>query len=243
MNNNKYRILVVEDDRSLSSMLHTLLDTQGYEILLAHTCDQGLLMMHSHVPDLVILDLGLPDRDGLEFISTMRQDNAVPILVLSARATDLDKVTALDLGANDYITKPFSSAELLARVRAALRYSRPGRHQGRLPESRFQLHDLVIEYERRTVTIAGQSVHLTQTEFNILALLTQHAGELLTYAAMNEAIWGAADPGGNKKLQVNMANLRRKLGIRPGDNRYIVNELGIGYRMQQDEEESGTPAS
>lgn len=236
MNNNKYRILAVEDDRSVSGLLRTLLDTNGYEILLADTCAQGLLMLRSHVPDLVILDLGLPDRDGLEWIQIARQENAVPILVLSARSTERDKVTALDLGANDYITKPFSAAELLARVRAALRYSRPGLKQGNLPEGRFQLHELLIEYDTRTVTVSGQSVHLTQTEYNILALLAAHAGKLLTYAAMNEAVWGASDPSGNKKLQVNMANLRRKLGIKPGDNRYIVNELGVGYRMQQGEE-------
>lgn len=233
MSNNKYRILAVEDDHSVSSLLRAMLDAQHYETLMAETCAQGLMMLSSHVPDLVILDLGLPDRDGLEFIRTARQSNAVPILVLSARSTEKDKVTALDLGANDYITKPFSTAELLARIRAALRYSRPGAHQGKLPESRFQLHDLTIEYDNRTVSVAAQPIHLTQTEFNILALLAQHAGKLLTYAAMNEAIWGASDPGGNKKLQVNMANLRRKLGIRPGDNRYIVNELGVGYRMQQ----------
>ena len=236
MSNNKYRILIVEDDRSVASLLRTMLDAQQYETLLAGTCAQGLMMLRSHVPDLVLLDLGLPDRDGVDFIQSARQDTATPILVLSARSTEKDKVTALDSGANDYITKPFSTAELLARIRAALRYSRPGAHQGKLPESRFQLHDLLIEYENRTVTIASQPVHLTQTEFNILALLAHHAGTLLTYAAMNEAIWGAADPGGNKKLQVNMANLRRKLGIRPGDNRYIVNELGVGYRMQQTEE-------
>lgn len=236
MNNNRYRILAVEDDHSVSSMLHALLDAHQYETLTSDTCSQGLMMLRSHVPDLVILDLGLPDRDGLEFIQAARRDNAVPILVLSARSTERDKVVALDLGANDYITKPFSAAELLARVRAALRYSRPGVQQNRLPESIFRLHGLVIEYENRSVTINGQPIHLTQTEFNILALLAEHAGKLLTYASMNEAIWGVSDPGGNKKLQVNMANLRRKLGIRPGDNRYIVNELGVGYRMQQADE-------
>ncbi|MBR6570975.1 MAG: response regulator transcription factor [Clostridia bacterium] len=236
MSNNKYRILVVEDDRSVSSLLHAMLDSQRYETLMAETCVQGLMMLSSHVPDLVVLDLGLPDRDGLQFIRTARAKSAVPILVLSARSTEKDKVTALDQGANDYITKPFSTAELMARIRAALRYSRPGTEQNTLPESRFQLHDLSIEYESRMVTIASQPIHLTQTEFNILALLAQHAGKLLTYAAMNEAIWGAADLGGNKKLQVNMANLRRKLGIRPGDNRYIINELGVGYRMQQGED-------
>ena len=237
MHNNKYRSLAVEDDHSVSSMLHAMLDAQHYETLMAETCTQGLMMLSSHVPDLVILDLGLPDRDGLDFIREARKEKAVPILVLSARSTERDKVTALDLGANDYITKPFSAAELLARVRAALRYSRPGSRQGNTPESRFHLHELMIDYDSRTVSIAGHSVHLTQTEYNILALLAAHAGKLLTYAAMNEAVWGASDPGGSKKLQVNMANLRRKLGIRPGDNRYIVNELGVGYRMQQSEED------
>ena len=236
MSNNKYRILCVEDDRSVSSMLSAMLDAHQYEALTADTCQLGLMMLRSHVPDLVILDLGLPDRDGLEFIRSARTDMAVPILVLSARSTEKDKVTALDLGANDYVTKPFSTAELLARIRAALRTSRPGA-QGGAVQKRFVLHELVIEYESRLVSVAGQAVHLTQTEYNILALLAGHAGKLLTYAFMNEAIWGAADPGGSKKLQVNMANLRRKLGIRPGDNRYIVNELGVGYRMQQGEEE------
>lgn len=232
--NNKYRILAVEDDRSVSSMLRAMLEAQQYETLMADTCMQGLMMLSSHVPDLVLLDLGLPDRDGLNFIRTARKNNAVPILVLSARTTEKDKVTALDLGANDYISKPFSAAELLARIRAALRYSRP-MPLAQLPEMRFVLHDLAIEFDSRIVTISGQQVHLTQTEFNILALLAEHAGKLMTYAAMNQVIWGAADPSGNKKLQVNMANLRKKLGVKPGDNRYIVNELGVGYRMQHSE--------
>ncbi len=220
----------------MSSLLSALLDAEQYETLMAESCTQGLMILSSHVPDLVILDLGLPDRDGLEFIRAARKNNDVPILVLSARVTERDKVVALDLGANDYITKPFSTAELLARVRAALRYSRRGTGQNRLPDGRFKLHDLVIEYDSRVVTVGGKVVHLTQTEFNILVLLAQHAGKLLTYAAMNTAIWGASDPGGNKKLQVNMANLRRKLCIKPGDNLYIVNELGIGYRMQQSDD-------
>lgn len=236
MNNNKYRILIVEDDRSVSSLLRALLDAHQYECLTADTCSQGVMMLNSHMPDLVILDLGLPDRDGLDFIRSARRDNAVPILVLSARTTEKDKVTALDLGANDYITKPFGTAELLARIRAALRASRPGLQGNGFPDGRFTLHELVIEYASRTVTIGGQPVKLTQTEFNILALLSEHAGKLLTYTAMHHAIWGASDPGGIKKLQVNMANLRKKLGIKPGDNRYIVNELGVGYRMPQSEE-------
>ena len=236
MNNNKYRILVVEDDRSVSKMLKTLLDAQGYECLLAGNYAQGLMMFQSHVPDLLVLDLGLPDRDGVELIRSIRMDRAVPILVLSARSTEKDKVTALDLGANDYITKPFGTAELLARIRAALRTIRPGMMETKPPVSRFVLHDLVIEYDSRSVTVGEQPVKLTQTEYNILALLAEHAGKLLTYSAMHRAVWGENDPGSIKRLQVNMANLRKKLGIRPGDNRYIVNELGVGYRMLQNDD-------
>ena len=236
MSNNKYRILVVEDDRSVSSLLRTMLDAHQYECLMASTCQQGIMMLKSHMPDLVILDLGLPDQDGTFLIREARQENQVPILVLSARGTEKDKVSALDLGANDYITKPFSTAELLARVRAALRASRPGLQQGKGLEKHFVLHELVIEFESRSVSIGGQPVKLTQTEYNVLALLAEHAGKLLTYTAMHHAIWGASDPGSIKKLQVNMANLRKKLGIKPGDNRYIVNELGVGYRMLPNEE-------
>ena len=232
---NKYRILVVEDDKSVSSMLRTMLDSQ-YDCITAETCRQGLMMLGSHMPDLVILDLGLPDQDGMEFIRSARKTNAVPVLVLSARSTEQDKVAALDLGANDYITKPFSMAELMARVRAALRSVRPAVPGEEPASGSFALHELVIHYPTRQVTIAGQPVHLTQTEYNILTLLAAHAGKLLTYTAMHNAIWGEADPGGIKKLQVNMANLRKKLGIRPGDNRYIVNELGVGYRMPLEEE-------
>ena len=234
MSNNKYRILVVEDDRSVSGMLRTILDTQHYECLTAGTCLQGEMMLNSHMPDLVILDLGLPDQDGLELIRTARKSSQVPILVLSARSNERDKVMALDCGANDYVTKPFSMPELLARVRAALRNSRSA-FAGSVSAAVFSLHDLEINFENRQVCISGQNVHLTQTEFNILALLARHAGKLLTYTAMHNAIWGEADPGGIKKLQVNMANLRKKLGIRPGDNRYIVNELGVGYRMPSDD--------
>ena len=151
-------------------------------------------------------------------------------------AAEHDKVTALDLGANDYITKPFSTAELMARVRAALRSGRQSAAGGDAAPATFELHDLAIHHATRQVTVAGQPVHLTHTEYNILALLAAHAGKLLTYTAMHNAIWGEADPGGIKKLQVNMANLRKKLGIKPGDNRYIVNELGVGYRMPLDEE-------
>lgn len=230
MSNNKYKVLVVEDDQSIASVIQTILETNGYQVLMAQRCQQGILMMTSHVPDLVLLDLGLPDMDGEEFIRVTRCSSAIPIIVLSARSEEDDKVSALDLGANDYITKPFGTAELLARVRASLRTNRMNMLSS-VPGSVFELDDLVIDYDRRQVTVAGRVVHLTQTEFNILSFLSQHVGKVMTYSVIIRAIWGAMDDGSVKKLQVNMANIRKKLKIKPGGNRYIINELGVGYRM------------
>lgn len=232
MNSNKYRILLVEDEISIRSFIKTILEMGGYQVVLAGTCQQGIMMVSSHMPDLIILDLGLPDRDGLELISAVRQKSVVPILVLSARSMEQDKVDALDLGANDYVTKPFGTAELMARVRAALRVKRMGSASQSGPDGIFRLRDLQIDYDRRQVHIGGTEVKLTQTEYNILSFLSHHTGKVLTYSAIISSIWGRVDEGSTKKLQVNMANIRRKLGTVPGDDRYILNELGVGYRMQ-----------
>ena len=230
MSNNKYKILIVEDDRGIANFVQTVLETNGYQVLSADRCGQGILVFASHMPDLVILDLGLPDMDGEEFIRQIRGISAVPIIVLSARTEESDKVSALDLGANDYITKPFGTAELLARVRASLRMAR---HQA--PASshngRFVLDDMTIDYDRREVRVSGEDVHLTQTEYNILAYLSEHVGKVMTYSAIIGAVWGVMDSGSVKKLQVNMANIRKKLGCTPGENKYFINELGVGYRM------------
>ena len=165
-----------------------------------------------------------------EFIRIVRKSSMVPIIVLSARTEERDKVLALDLGANDYVTKPFGTAELLARVRASWRIAR---HHTQEADSggQFVLDDLSIDYDSRQVTVAGVCVHLTQIEYNILAFLSQHVGKVLTYSTIIGAIWGTMDNGSVKKLQVNMANIRKKLGCHPGENRYIINELGVGYRM------------
>ena len=235
MSNNKYKILVVEDDRSILSMIQTVLDSNGYQVLTAQRCQQGILMLTSHVPDLVVLDLGLPDMDGEEFIRTARRSSMIPIIVLSARSDEQDKISALDLGANDYITKPFGTGELLARVRASLRINRMNL-QAAVPSSKFYLDDLEIDYDRRQVSVSGQFVHLTQIEFNILSLLSHQAGKVMTYSAIIRSIWGSMDEGSVKKLQVNMANIRKKLGCKPGENRYIINELGVGYRMPDPQE-------
>lgn len=230
MNNNRYKILIIEDESNIRSFVKTILHANDYQVLLADSCENGLMMYGSHMPDLVILDLGLPDQDGLEFIRRIRRTEATPILVLSARTTEEDKITALDLGANDYVTKPFGTGELLARVRAALRSCRISR-EAALPEGRFILFDLEIDYNRRMVTVGGNEIKLTQTEYNILDYLSQNTGKVLTYSAIIKEIWGYTDTGSVKKLQVNMANLRKKLGSRPGAENYIINELGVGYRM------------
>lgn len=235
MGNNKFKILVVEDDKNICSFVETILQTNGYQVITADRCGQGIFMFSSHMPDLVVLDLGLPDMDGEEFIRITRRSSMIPIIVLSARTEEMDKVSALDLGANDYITKPFGTAELLARVRASLRINRMNL-QAAIPNSVFTLGDLEIDYDRRQVSVAGQIIHVTQTEFNILSLLSQQTGKVLTYATIVNSIWGAMDEGSIKKLQVNMANIRKKLGSKPGENRYIINELGVGYRMRENQE-------
>ena len=232
MSNNKFKVLIVEDEANICSFIETLLTTNDYQALVAHTCTMGLTLFASHNPALVILDLGLPDRDGLEFIRTVRQKYMTPIVVLSARTDEMDKIEALDLGANDYITKPFSTGELLARVRAALRLNRYGALRGgNAPAGEFRAQGMRINYDRRKVFVDEQEIKLTQTEYNIVAFLSQHAGRVMTYAAIVKAIWGDTDIGSTKKLQVNMANIRKKLGSRPGSNAYILNELGVGYRM------------
>lgn len=232
MNTNRFRILFVEDESSIRNFVKTILRTNDYQVITATSCQQGLMMFSSHTPDLVILDLGLPDQDGQEFIRQVRRESGVPIVVLSARAMEADKVAALDLGANDYVTKPFGTEELLARVRVALRSRRNTAQSEGIQSSGFHLRDLTIDYDRRLVTMAGEEIRLTQTEYNILAFLSEHTGKVLTYSVIISNVWGRVDEGSIKKLQVNMANIRKKLGVRPGDNRYILNELGVGYRMQ-----------
>ena len=234
MSNNKYKILVIEDEANIRTFVGTVLETNGFQVLSAETCAMGRTMFLSHNPDLVILDLGLPDGDGVELIRFVRESSAAPIIILSARTSEDDKVSALDLGANDYVTKPFGTAELLARVRVALRDNR--RHAAGAPTAKFQLKELEIDYDKRAVHLNGDTITLTQTEYNILALLSEHAGKVLTYTTIIKAVWGYQDPGSVKRLQVNMANIRKKLGIKPGDSRYIINELGVGYRMREENE-------
>ena len=233
MNNNKYKILLIEDEVNISGFVTALLDANGYQVIKAESCTMARTMYASHVPDIVVLDLGLPDEDGAVFLSEIRKTDTTPVIVLSARNDEGEKVKLLDMGANDYITKPFGSAELLARVRSALRNNRYCADEGRLPGGRFQTGDLVINYDSRQVFIGQSEIKLTQTEYNILAFLSENCGKVMTYSSIIKSVWREYPSEGNvKKLQVNMANIRKKFGVKPGEASYIVNELGVGYRMK-----------
>ena len=230
--NNKYKILLIEDEANIRSLVSTMLETNGYQVIIAKTCAEAKMIFDSYLPDLVILDLGLPDGDGVQVINYIRKSLLTPIIVLSARTNENDKVTSLDAGANDYVTKPFGPAELLARVRASLRNNRYSSDEGKLPGGRFEMDDLMIDYDARRVFTGEKEIQLTQTEYNIVAFLSEHRGKMITYTTIIKAIWGErADEGSIKKLQVNMANIRKKLGVTPGEAKYIINELGVGYRM------------
>lgn len=234
MSNNKYKILIVEDEAGIRNFIKTNLETSDYQVICAETYTLGMMMYPSHHPDLIILDLGLPDRDGLDLIQNVRKSDTIPIIVLSARSNEKDKVEALDLGANDYITKPFGTDELLARIRTVLRSHRQGAGTASTRSGKYKFQDLLIDYDKRQVFIGRDEIDLTQTEYNIMAYLSTHTGKVMTYAAIIHAVWGYSDYGSIKKLQVNMKNIRKKMGVTPGEKRYIINELGVGYRMLED---------
>lgn len=234
MTQNKYKILLVEDEANIRNLVATMLETAGYQTIMADSCSVAQTLFASYLPDLIILDLGLPDMDGMNMLQFVRKGSLTPIIVLSARTNEADKIAALDMGANDYITKPFGSGELLARVRAAIRNNRFSSDEGRLPGGKFTIKELEIDYDARQVLIKGEEIHLTQTEYNIVALLSENCGKMMTYTAIIKAIWGEyAMDGSIKKLQVNMANIRKKFGDKPGETNYIANELGVGYRLNE----------
>lgn len=235
MNNNKYKILLVEEEENIRVFVNALLDSNGYQVVFANGVASGKMMYNSYVPDLVILDLGLPDGDGSEVLAHIREKDFTPVIVLSARSEESEKVRLLDMGANDYVTKPFGTSELLARVRSSLRDFRriSGKESG--AKSIFKLSELEIRYDSRRVFLGRDEIKLTQTEYNILAYLSENTGKVMTYSAIIKAIWREYPTESNiKRLQVNMANIRKKLGTVPGGVTYIVNELGVGYRMKDE---------
>ena len=232
----KDKVLVVEDEQNISNFISTVLTANGFDVLMAQTGAEAISMITSHCPDLIILDLGLPDMDGSEIIRSVRAWSRMPIIIISARSAEIDKASALDMGADDYLTKPFGTVELLARIRTAIRHTRTPLDNGEIAQSgKFTVRDLTIDYDKHHVLVDGQDVHLTLNEFKIVALLGKYAGKVLTYDYLIKQIWGPKAKADNQILRVNMANIRRKIEKNPASPEYIFTEIGVGYRMLENE--------
>ncbi len=221
------RILVIDDEAPIRRFLRICLESAGHRVIEAGRGRAGVERAASDAPDVILLDLGLPDMDGKAVIEAIRGWSRVPILVLSVRNSEVEKVAALDAGADDYVTKPFSNAELLARLRVLIR-----NRQGEAPEEReFRLRDLVIDFAARRAQLGGKEIRLTRKEFGVLVLLAHHAGKLVTHRQLLETVWGPAHRDDSHYLRVVVGHLRDKLGDDAADPLYIVTEPGVGYRM------------
>lgn len=229
----KPMVLVVEDEAAICNFISAVLDSNGYRTMKAGTGKEGLSMAASYTPDVILLDLGLPDLDGVEVLKGIRSWSSIPVVIVSARGHEREKVEALDLGADDYVVKPFGTSELLARIRTALRHSPKSMDTALGSQERAIIGELEIDYGKRAVSLSGEKVHLTPVEYKILVLLARNAGKVLTHDYIMREIWGLYS-GDSHTLRVNMANIRRKLEGNPGEPRYILTEMGVGYRMVEE---------
>jgi len=222
-------IVVIEDDPQIRRFLRTGLGTHGFEVHEAETGRAGLTAAENRKPDLVILDLGLPDLDGVEVVRRLRGWTALPVIVLSARITEGDKIAALDAGADDYLTKPFSLGELLARIRVALRHANIAARQE--PGGMFAVDSLKVDLVHRRVHVGDREVHLTPIEYRLLTVLVRNAGKVLTHRQLLKEVWGPSHVEHNHYLRIYMANLRHKLEADPARPRFLLTEAGVGYRL------------
>lgn len=225
--NNNTKILIIEDDKSIIRFLTISLETNGYKVLTAENGIEGISLFLTDNPDLILLDLGLPDIDGTEVISQIRAQSDVPVLIVSARGLEKEKVEALDLGADDFITKPFHINELLARVRVALRKKTPSV----VKEKIFELDTLRIDFDKYKIFIDNSEIHLTPIEFKLLMLLVENAGKVLTHSFIIKKVWGYNSAEDSQSLRVFMANIRRKIEKDSSHPRFIRTEVGVGYRF------------
>ncbi len=233
----KYTILIIEDEQHISDFMCNILNSHNYRTIQAYSGKEGISIITSQCPDLIILDLGLPDIDGLAIIGDVRSWSSNPIIVVSARTNEEEKVKALDMGADDYITKPFGTSELLARIRTSLRHSNRLNTDSRLFSRPYISHNLKIDFEGRIVTVNDDNIHLTPVEYKILSYLAKNSGKVVTHTALMTYVWGPySDTANNKILRVNMANIRRKIELNPADPEYIFTEVGVGYRLKEDEQ-------
>ena len=229
---NKQTILIIEDENTICNFISTTLVANDYKVLKTTNGMEAISSFSSYCPDVILLDLGLPDMDGLDVLKQIRSWSSVPIIIVSARDQEKEKVTALDLGADDYITKPFGTSELLARIRTAIRHNIKMETGKEFPTDLFKAKDLTIDFNKRIVYVGTKEIHLTQIEFKLIALLAGSAGRVLTYDYIIKKIWGPfSDSKDNQILRVNMANIRRKIEENPADPQYIFTEVGVGYRM------------
>jgi len=228
------KILIVEDEQRIANFMSAVLTANGYDIISARNGRESCSMISSHCPDLVILDLGLPDMDGMDILRQLREWSSLPVVVVSARTHERDKVTALDLGADDYLTKPFGTAELLARVRTAIRHTRTVSSSNEIAQQgTYTVGELVVDFNKHQALVRGENVKLTLSEFRIVSLLAKHAGKVLTYDYIMKELWGPRAGGDNQILRVNMANIRRKIEENPAEPKYLFTEVGVGYRIAE----------
>jgi two-component system, OmpR family, KDP operon response regulator KdpE len=228
-----HQVLVIEDDAGIRDVLRAMLGAAKYRVVDAETAARGEIEARAHKPDLLIVDLGLPDRDGIDLVRSVRTWSGVPIIVLSARTSEAQKIAALDAGADDYVTKPFGAAELLARVRAALRRMAIGAS----PSSEVHLGKIIIDLARRELHGAVESVHLTPLEFRVLESLARQPGTIVKQDSLIKEVWGPAQVSDTRSLRVCIRNLRTKLEPDPHRPRYLITEAGLGYRLRVDEVE------
>ena len=233
--NSKFSVLVIEDEKNILDFIVKSLNAHNYKAVPATTGKEALSLIASLCPDIILLDLGLPDMDGCKIIEEVRTWSSNPIIVVSARTQEEDKVRALDMGADDYLTKPFGVPELLARIRTSLRHSNKLNNDSDLYKKPYHAKDLKIDFLKRKITLLDDEIHLTPIEYKIVAYLAQNSGMVMTYSAIMNSVWGPYAESDNKILRVNMANIRRKLEMNPAEPVYIFTEVGVGYRMLEDE--------
>ena len=232
----KDKVLIVEDEQSISNFISMVLNANGYDTIIVGSGEEALTMIASHCPDLIVLDLGLPDMDGMEVLKSVRKWSNLPVVVVSARNHEHDKVDALDYGADDYLVKPFGTSELLARIRTAIRHTRTATGNSEIAQQgTYTVGDLTIDYNKHQVLVRGENAKLTLSEFRIVALLGKHAGRVMTYDSIIKELWGPRASGDNQILRVNMANIRRKIEKNPAEPEYLFTEVGVGYRMAESE--------
>lgn len=225
-------VLIIEDEHNISRFISKTLTLNGYRTVCAYSGNEGLSLISSICPDVVLLDLGLPDMDGINIIKKVREWSSCPIIVVSARNQENDKVQSLDLGADDYITKPFGTGELLARVRTSIRHSNRLTNGCSLDIRPYEFDGLKIDFYNHQITLDDELVHLTPVEYKIISYIARNSGKVVTHSSIMQNVWGPYIDDDTKILRVNMANIRRKLEKNPAQPKYIFTEIGVGYRMQ-----------